>query len=168
MTFCIYAFYVMISIPNICAAIDRSSTYLCTGRYFHGAYTFIFLQVRLAKERKKGDKIVSDSQERAYWRVARPPPGVTSALEPCPVPVRVRHPRPKKRTIQQLQREVSGILYYILCTYNFFQLFISVFSSYFKISIAILYTIQNYRKMCHTFFFIGSTGGVTNCADVTI
>ncbi|CAH2086272.1 unnamed protein product [Euphydryas editha] len=64
-------------------------------------------QVRLAKDRKKGDKIVSDSQERAYWRVARPPPGVPSALEPCPVPVRARHPRPKKRTIQQLKREIE-------------------------------------------------------------
>ncbi|XP_049952575.1 regulator of G-protein signaling 11 [Schistocerca serialis cubense] len=43
-------------------------------------------QVRLAKERKKGDKIVSDSQERAYWRVYRPPPGYTHHLEPAPVP----------------------------------------------------------------------------------
>ncbi|XP_045532405.1 uncharacterized protein LOC123720030 isoform X1 [Pieris brassicae] len=66
-------------------------------------------QVRLAKERKKGDKIVSDSQERAYWRVARPPPGVPSALEPCPVPVRSRHPKPKKRTIPQLQREIEHL-----------------------------------------------------------
>ncbi|KAM3963135.1 LOW QUALITY PROTEIN: uncharacterized protein ACR2FA_002896 [Aphomia sociella] len=66
-------------------------------------------QVRLAKERKKGDKIVSDSQERAYWRVARPPPGVPSALEPCPVPVRSRHPRPKKRTIHQLSREIEHL-----------------------------------------------------------
>ncbi|XP_013195346.2 uncharacterized protein LOC106138673 isoform X1 [Amyelois transitella] len=66
-------------------------------------------QVRLAKERKKGDKIVSDSQERAYWRVARPPPGVPGALEPCPVPLRNRHPRPKKRTIQQLTREIEHL-----------------------------------------------------------
>ncbi|GBP42876.1 Regulator of G-protein signaling 7 [Eumeta japonica] len=64
-------------------------------------------QVRLAKDRKKGDKIVSDSQERAYWRVARPPPGMTTALEPCPVPVRVRHPRPKRRTIEQLTKEIE-------------------------------------------------------------
>ncbi|XP_026724590.1 uncharacterized protein LOC113491686 isoform X3 [Trichoplusia ni] len=66
-------------------------------------------QVRLAKERKKGDKIVSDSQERAYWRVARPPPGVASALEPCPVPVRARHHRAKKRTIHQLTREIEHL-----------------------------------------------------------
>ncbi|KAL4714550.1 hypothetical protein ACJJTC_006596 [Scirpophaga incertulas] len=65
-------------------------------------------QVRLAKDRKKGDKIVSDSQERAYWRVARPPPGVPSALEPCPVPPRVRQ-RPKRRTIQQLTREIEHL-----------------------------------------------------------
>ncbi|XP_069365703.1 uncharacterized protein [Maniola hyperantus] len=66
-------------------------------------------QVRLAKERKKGDKIVSDSQERAYWRVARPPPGVPSALEPCPVPVRTRQPKPKKRTIEQVTREIEHL-----------------------------------------------------------
>lgn len=66
-------------------------------------------QVRLAKDRKKGDKIVSDSQERAYWRVARPPPGVASALEPCPVPVRARHHRNKKRTIHQVTREIEHL-----------------------------------------------------------
>ncbi|CAB3242469.1 unnamed protein product [Arctia plantaginis] len=66
-------------------------------------------QVRLAKERKKGDKIVSDSQERAYWRVARPPPGVVSALEPCPVPVRARHHRNKKRSIHQVTREIEHL-----------------------------------------------------------
>ncbi|XP_049867423.1 uncharacterized protein LOC126367750 isoform X2 [Pectinophora gossypiella] len=78
-----------------------------------GKWDFITMQaeeqVRLAKERKKGDKIVSDSQERAYWRVARPPPGVPSALEPCPVPVRARNPRPKKRTMQQLTREIEHL-----------------------------------------------------------
>ncbi|KAJ8725770.1 hypothetical protein PYW08_003953 [Mythimna loreyi] len=66
-------------------------------------------QVRLAKERKKGDKIVSDSQERAYWRVARPPPGVVSALEPCPVPVRARHHRAKKRSVYQVTREIEHL-----------------------------------------------------------
>ena len=68
----------------------------------------LVVQVRLAKERKKGDKIVSDSQERAYWRVARPPPGVVSALEPCPVPVRARHHRVKKRSVYQVTREVGS------------------------------------------------------------
>ncbi|KAF4519454.1 hypothetical protein B566_EDAN009929 [Ephemera danica] len=43
-------------------------------------------QVRLAKDRKKGDKIVTDSQERAYWRVYRPPPGCLQ-LEILPLPL---------------------------------------------------------------------------------
>lgn len=64
--------------------------------------------MRLSKERKKEDKIVSDSQERAYWRVARPPPGSVSALEPCPVPVRARTHRHPTRTNQHLNREVSA------------------------------------------------------------
>ncbi|XP_029172160.1 regulator of G-protein signaling 11-like isoform X9 [Nylanderia fulva] len=68
-------------------------------------------QVRLSKERKKGDKIVSDSQERAFWRVYRPPPGCLSSLEVVPVPTRFRpgFPRPpsRKRTLTDLQREVD-------------------------------------------------------------
>ena len=43
-------------------------------------------QVRLAKDRKKGDKIVTDSQERAYWRAYRPPPGYFNCLELPPYP----------------------------------------------------------------------------------
>jgi ABC-type multidrug transport system permease subunit len=43
-------------------------------------------QVRLAKDRKKGDKIVTDSQERAYWRAYRPPPGFFNCLELPPYP----------------------------------------------------------------------------------
>ncbi|XP_073943801.1 uncharacterized protein isoform X2 [Choristoneura fumiferana] len=66
-------------------------------------------QVRLAKDRKKGDKIVSDSQERAYWRVARPAPGTAVAQEPCPVPVRARVPKPKKRSVHQLTREIEHL-----------------------------------------------------------
>ncbi|GLH02798.1 Regulator of G-protein signaling loco [Gryllus bimaculatus] len=66
-------------------------------------------QVRLAKERKKGDKIVSDSQDRAYWRVYRPPPGYLNCLEPAPVPSwnRGGGSRAKKRSIQDLNREVD-------------------------------------------------------------
>ena len=41
--------------------------------------------MRLAKDRKKGDKIVSDSQERAYWRAYRPPPGCLNCLEHPPL-----------------------------------------------------------------------------------
>lgn len=69
----------------------------------------VWAQVRLSKERKKGDKIVSDSQERAYWRVYRPPPGCLSSLEAVPVPTRFRPglpPPSRKRTLADLQREV--------------------------------------------------------------
>lgn len=70
----------------------------------------VWTQVRLSKERKKGDKIVSDSQERAFWRIYRPPPGCLSSLEVVPVPTRFRPglPRPpsRKRTLTDLQREV--------------------------------------------------------------
>ncbi|XP_059617726.1 uncharacterized protein LOC132262452 isoform X2 [Phlebotomus argentipes] len=64
-------------------------------------------QVKLAKERKKGDKIVGDSQERAYWRVHRPPPGQFTPLEPCPVPSRDRQGRPRRRSADDWQREVD-------------------------------------------------------------
>ena len=74
----------------------------------------VWAQVRLSKERKKGDKIVSDSQERAFWRVYRPPPGCLSSLEVVPVSTRFRPglPRPpsRKRTLTDLQREVSANL----------------------------------------------------------
>jgi len=70
----------------------------------------VWAQVRLFKERKKDDKIVSDSQERAFWRIYRPPPGCLSSLEVVPVPTRFRPglPRPpsRKRTLTDLQREV--------------------------------------------------------------
>ncbi|XP_071489894.1 regulator of G-protein signaling 11-like [Diadema antillarum] len=38
-------------------------------------------QLRLAKHRKKADRLVLDSQERAFWRVHYPPPGQTNCLE---------------------------------------------------------------------------------------
>ncbi|XP_032580531.1 uncharacterized protein LOC6614910 isoform X1 [Drosophila sechellia] len=78
-----------------------------------GKWDFISMQaeeqVRLAKERKKGDKIVGDSQERAYWRVHRPPPGQFTPLEPCPVPSRDRQGlKPnKKKTVDDMQRDVD-------------------------------------------------------------
>lgn len=73
-----------------------------------GKWEFITMQaeeqIKLAKERKKGDKVVSDSQERAYWRVHRPPPGQFTPLESCPVPLRNK---PRKRTAEDLQREIN-------------------------------------------------------------
>lgn len=64
-------------------------------------------QVRRAKGQKKCDKIVSDSQERAFWRVNRPPPGFLNSLEYVPVPSRNRSSKPKKRSLEDVQREVD-------------------------------------------------------------
>lgn len=62
-------------------------------------------QAALAKERKKTDKLILQSQERAYWRIHRPPPGCTSCLERSPVPNK-RGP-PKKKTKDDLKREIE-------------------------------------------------------------
>ncbi|XP_025828974.1 regulator of G-protein signaling 11 isoform X2 [Agrilus planipennis] len=65
-------------------------------------------QVKRAKSYKKGEKIVTDSQERAYWRVHRPPPGIVSSLEQCPVPTRCRNgTRLRKKTMDDCKREVE-------------------------------------------------------------
>ncbi|XP_076384166.1 regulator of G-protein signaling 11 isoform X2 [Megalopta genalis] len=68
-------------------------------------------QVRLSKGRKRDDKIVCDSQERAFWRVYRPPPGCISSLDIAPVPTRFRpglsRVPSRKRTLSDLQREVA-------------------------------------------------------------
>ncbi|XP_066956572.1 regulator of G-protein signaling 9 isoform X16 [Macrobrachium rosenbergii] len=63
-------------------------------------------QVKLAKDRKKGDKIVTDSQERAYWRVYRPPPGFTNCLETAPVPDKTNMAnRVRKKTADDLKKD---------------------------------------------------------------
>ncbi|KAK2490876.1 hypothetical protein MC885_015227 [Smutsia gigantea] len=41
-------------------------------------------QLRAAKQRRKGDRLVIACQERTYWLVNRPPPGVPSVLEQGP------------------------------------------------------------------------------------
>uniref|UniRef100_A0A8D8WIG5 Regulator of G-protein signaling 7 n=1 Tax=Cacopsylla melanoneura TaxID=428564 RepID=A0A8D8WIG5_9HEMI len=64
-------------------------------------------QVRLSKDRKKVDKIVADSQERAYWRVHRPPPGFTSSLEPIPTCMRGGTGHRKKRSVEDLKKELD-------------------------------------------------------------
>ncbi|CAH1995643.1 unnamed protein product [Acanthoscelides obtectus] len=68
-------------------------------------------QVKQSKGLKKADKLISDSQERAYWRVHRPPPGMVSPLEQCPVPTRTWSTgcRTRKRTIEDCRREVRNI-----------------------------------------------------------
>lgn len=73
-----------------------------------GKWEFINMQaeeqLRLVKENKRRtDKQVTDSQERAYWRVHRPPPGQFSPLEPCPIPSRNK---PRKVTIDYVEREI--------------------------------------------------------------
>ncbi|XP_022664167.1 regulator of G-protein signaling 7-like isoform X2 [Varroa destructor] len=58
-----------------------------------------------SKEKKKTDKVISSSQERAYWRIHRPPPGTITCLERCPVPS--RRIRKKKTTPEQLKRQIK-------------------------------------------------------------
>ncbi|XP_029433171.1 regulator of G-protein signaling 11 isoform X2 [Rhinatrema bivittatum] len=41
-------------------------------------------QLRAAKQRRKGDRIVIECQEQAYWLVNRPPPGIQSVMENGP------------------------------------------------------------------------------------
>ncbi len=65
-----------------------------------------FFQVRLAKDRKKGEKIVSDSQERAFWRVHRPPSGYSSSLEPLPLKAGGSAGTKKRKTSQDIKKEV--------------------------------------------------------------
>ncbi|KAK4303457.1 hypothetical protein Pmani_024528 [Petrolisthes manimaculis] len=63
-------------------------------------------QVKLNKDRKKDDKTVTDSQERAYWRVYRPPPGFTNCLETAPVPDKTNMAnRVRKKTIDDLKKD---------------------------------------------------------------
>ncbi|KAK9873144.1 hypothetical protein WA026_021377 [Henosepilachna vigintioctopunctata] len=65
-------------------------------------------QVKLLKTEKKVDKIIADSQERAYWRVHRPPPGMVTSLEHCPVPSRSWNgQRMRKKTVEDCRREVD-------------------------------------------------------------
>jgi regulator of G-protein signaling len=64
------------------------------------------LQLKIAKDRKKGEKIVTDSQEKAYWRVYRPPPGYTTVVESSPVPTREQRSKARSRTREHLTDEV--------------------------------------------------------------
>ena len=49
---------------------------------------FSLFQMKVAKGRQKGDKIINESQEKAYWRVYKPPPGYNTLVENPPVPLR--------------------------------------------------------------------------------
>ena len=70
----------------------------------HGSLRHILFLYRQAKDRKKHDKVISSSQERAYWRIHRPPPGIQSCLERCPVP---NKRGPRKKTMEQLKRQID-------------------------------------------------------------
>ena len=77
-------------------------------------------QLKLNKDRKKGDKIVTDSQEKAYWRVYRPPPGFTTVVESSPVPTREQRVKARSRTREHLTEEVLYLLYiYLLLLINY-------------------------------------------------
>lgn len=67
--------------------------------------------MRLAKDRKKGDKIVTDSQERAYWRAYRPPPAFFNCLEQAPYPPSSNQQQPgiSSRSVEELKTEVCSI-----------------------------------------------------------
>lgn len=68
-------------------------------------------KVKLSKDRKKGDKIVSDSQEKAYWRVHRPPPGYSSSLEPLPLRGGASTCVKRQRNTHDIKKEVSHVTY---------------------------------------------------------
>ena len=64
------------------------------------------MQLKLDKDRKRFDKIVQESQERAYWRVYRPPPGFTTVVESSPVPTREQRIKARCLTREHLTEEV--------------------------------------------------------------
>ena len=64
-------------------------------------------QLRVSKDRKRDDKQIIDSQERAYWRVYRPPPGYTTVVESSPVPTREHRVKARSKTKEHLSEEVS-------------------------------------------------------------
>ncbi|ELT89740.1 hypothetical protein CAPTEDRAFT_201452 [Capitella teleta] len=64
-------------------------------------WDFVYMQaeeqVRLSKDRKKTDKVVLDSQEKAFWRVQRPGPGQFNCLlEEGKQVIMMRKPNHKK------------------------------------------------------------------------
>ena len=64
-------------------------------------------QLKVAKDRKKDDKHIVESQEKAYWRVYRPPPGYTTVVESSPVPTREDRVKARSKTKEHRLEEVS-------------------------------------------------------------
>jgi len=75
-------------------------------------------QLKIAKDRKKGEKIVTDSQEKAYWRVYRPPPGYTTVVESSPVPTREQRSKARSRTREHLTDEYEFMKNYMAMSRN--------------------------------------------------
>ncbi|XP_005098469.1 regulator of G-protein signaling 7 isoform X2 [Aplysia californica] len=61
------------------ASLAKLNTMLCDKWDF--IVTQAQAQVKIAKERKRTDKAILDSQERAFWRIHRPPPGSIKTLD---------------------------------------------------------------------------------------
>lgn len=61
-------------------------------------------QANLLKERKKTDKVVLESQEKAYWHVHQPPPGCINCLEQSPV---ANKRSKRKKAVKDLKLEIE-------------------------------------------------------------
>lgn len=70
-------------------------------------------QLKVAKDRKKGDKIINDSQEKAYWRVYRPPPGYNTLVENSPVPTREQRVKARRNNKELLREETDYLKHYL-------------------------------------------------------
>ncbi|KRY13044.1 Regulator of G-protein signaling 7, partial [Trichinella patagoniensis] len=64
------------------------------------------MQLKLFKEKKKSEKVVFDSQEKAYWRIHRPPPGTVCCIEESYGKLEKRI---KKKCIKDYQRDCVQI-----------------------------------------------------------
>jgi regulator of G-protein signaling len=82
-----------------------------------GKWDFVTMQaeeqLKVAKDRKKGDKIINDSQEKAYWRVYRPPPGYSTLVENSPVPTREQRVKARRNNKELLREEMEFLKKYL-------------------------------------------------------
>ncbi|CAG5133050.1 unnamed protein product [Candidula unifasciata] len=89
------------------ASLSKLQTMLCD------KWDFIVAQaqdqVKIAKERKRTDKAIMDSQEKAFWRIHRPPPGCIKTLDDGPKrnfqPSQIAARRKKNKDL--LQKEIQ-------------------------------------------------------------
>ncbi|XP_071962294.1 regulator of G-protein signaling 6-like isoform X1 [Antedon mediterranea] len=66
-------------------------------------------QIRIAKQRKKTDRLILNSQERAFWRVHRPPPGQINCLENGirgAYTLRIACPLQRKNTVERYKKQI--------------------------------------------------------------